>query len=163
MKIIKISQALKLTNINNLSLNSLLLAETLRRSSVKFTSQLKIKQHYKRLLSYGNSRHLSATALIPFVVDQSKGSERSYDIFSRLLKERIICLNGEIEDHVASVVIAQLFYLENENPEKEIKLYINSPGGTVTSGLAVYDAVGFCDIPYSAGNKHPTYLYNERD
>ncbi|KAG9290959.1 hypothetical protein G9A89_011109 [Geosiphon pyriformis] len=80
-----------------------------------------------------------AQALIPFVVEQTGRGERSYDIFSRLLKERIVCLNGEIEDSVASVVIAQLLFLEAENPEKAISLYINSPGGSVTAGMAVYD------------------------
>ncbi|KAG2216396.1 hypothetical protein INT45_012485, partial [Circinella minor] len=84
-------------------------------------------------------RHFHAQALIPFVVEQTGRGERSYDIFSRLLKERIICLNGPVDDNVASVIVAQLLFLEAENPEKPISLYINSPGGSVTAGMAIYD------------------------
>ncbi|KAM3580111.1 hypothetical protein VKS41_007350 [Umbelopsis sp. WA50703] len=80
-----------------------------------------------------------ADALIPFVVEQTARGERSYDIFSRLLKERIICLNGNIHDSLASVIVAQLLFLEAENPEKPINIYINSPGGSVTAGMAIYD------------------------
>ena len=82
-------------------------------------------------------------ALIPMVVEQTNRGERAYDIYSRLLKERIIFLVGPIDDAVASVVCAQLLYLESENPNKDIALYINSPGGTVSSGLAIYDTVQY--------------------
>ena len=81
--------------------------------------------------------------LVPMVVEQSARGERSYDIFSRLLKERIIFLVGPIEDHMANLIVAQLLFLESENPEKDISLYINSPGGQVTSGLSIYDTMQF--------------------
>ncbi len=80
-------------------------------------------------------------ALIPFIVEQNGRSERAYDIYSRLLKDNIIFIGSEIDDDVANLVIAQLLYLEAENPEKEISLYINSPGGSITSGLAIYDTM----------------------
>ena len=82
-------------------------------------------------------------ALVPMVVEQTNRGERAYDIFSRLLKERIIFIAGPIEDSVATLVCAQLLFLESENPKKEISLYINSPGGVVTSGLAIYDTMQF--------------------
>ncbi|KAG0208507.1 hypothetical protein BGX28_000561 [Mortierella sp. GBA30] len=82
-----------------------------------------------------------AQTLVPFVVEQSARGERSYDIFSRLLKERIICLNGTVHDHSAALIVAQLLFLESENPEKPISLYINSPGGSVTAGMAIYDTM----------------------
>ena len=85
----------------------------------------------------------TAMALIPMVVEQTNRGERSYDIYSRLLKERIIFLTGPVEDHVATLVCAQLLFLEAENPKKEIALYINSPGGVVTSGMAIYDTMQF--------------------
>lgn len=81
--------------------------------------------------------------LIPFIVEQDGKSERAYDIYSRLLKDNIIFVGSEINDEVANSVIAQLLYLEAENPEKEISLYINSPGGSITSGLAIYDTMQF--------------------
>ncbi len=81
--------------------------------------------------------------LIPMVVEQSSRGERSYDIYSRMLKERIIFLTGEVEDHMCAVVVAQLLFLESENPEKEIFMYINSPGGVVTAGLSVYDTMQY--------------------
>jgi len=81
--------------------------------------------------------------LIPMVVEQSARGERSYDIYSRMLKERIIFLTGEVEDHMCSVVVAQLLFLESENPEKDIFMYINSPGGVVTAGLSVYDTMQY--------------------
>ncbi len=81
--------------------------------------------------------------LIPTVIEQSSRGERAYDIYSRLLKERIIFLGGEINDHVANLIIAQLLFLDSENPEKDIHLYINSPGGVVTSGLAIYDTMQY--------------------
>ncbi|KZL06315.1 MULTISPECIES: ATP-dependent Clp endopeptidase proteolytic subunit ClpP [unclassified Pseudovibrio] len=82
-------------------------------------------------------------SLVPMVVEQTNRGERAYDIFSRLLKERIIFLTGPVEDTVATLVCSQLLYLEAENPNKEIALYINSPGGVVTSGLAIYDTMQF--------------------
>jgi ATP-dependent Clp protease, protease subunit len=85
----------------------------------------------------------TAMALIPMVVEQTNRGERSYDIYSRLLKERIIFLTGPVEDQVATLVCAQLLFLEAENPKKEIALYINSPGGVVTSGMAIYDTMQF--------------------
>jgi ATP-dependent Clp protease protease subunit len=85
----------------------------------------------------------TASALIPMVIEQTNRGERSYDIYSRMLKERIIFLVGGIDDSVASVVTAQLLFLESENPNKEISLYINSPGGVVTSGLAIYDTMQY--------------------
>lgn len=81
--------------------------------------------------------------LVPMVVEQSGRGERAYDIYSRLLKERVIFLVGPIEDHMANLVVAQLLFLEAENPEKEISIYINSPGGAVTSALAMYDTMQF--------------------
>lgn len=90
----------------------------------------------------------TAQMLVPMVVEQTGRGERSYDIYSRLLKERIIFLGTEIDDTVANLVIAQLLFLQSEDPEKDISLYINSPGGVVTSGLAIYDTMQFlkCDI-----------------
>ncbi len=87
-------------------------------------------------------------ALIPMVVEQSNRGERSYDIYSRLLENRIIFITGEIDDAVANTVVAQLIYLESKDPEKDIYLYINSPGGSVTSGLAIYDTMNYikCDV-----------------
>jgi len=81
--------------------------------------------------------------LVPMVVEQTNRGERSYDIYSRLLKERIIFLTGAVDDHVASVITAQFLFLEAENPKKDIALYINSPGGTVSSGLAIYDTMQY--------------------
>jgi len=83
------------------------------------------------------------SSLIPMVVDQTSRGERSYDIYSRLLKERIIFVTGPIDDHVASVVCAQLLFLESESPDKDIFMYINSPGGVVSSGLAMYDTMQY--------------------
>lgn len=82
-------------------------------------------------------------ALIPMVIEQTPRGERSYDIYSRLLKERVIFLVGQVEDHMANLVVAQLLFLESENPDKDIHLYINSPGGSVTAGLAIYDTMQF--------------------
>jgi ATP-dependent Clp protease protease subunit len=81
--------------------------------------------------------------LVPMVVEQTPRGERSYDIYSRLLKERVIFLVGQVEDHMANLVVAQLLFLESENPDKDIHLYINSPGGVVTSGMAIYDTMQF--------------------
>lgn len=85
--------------------------------------------------------------LIPMVIDQTNSGERSYDIYSRLLEDRIVFLTGEINDAVANTVVAQLIYLEAKNPEKEIHLYINSPGGSVSAGLAIYDTIKFVRCP----------------
>lgn len=87
--------------------------------------------------------------LVPMVVEQTNRGERAYDIYSRLLKERIIFVTGAIEDHVASLITAQLLFLEADNPKKEISLYINSPGGVVTSGMAIYDTIQFIRPPVS--------------
>jgi ATP-dependent Clp protease protease subunit len=87
-----------------------------------------------------NERNMN---LVPIVVEQTARGERSYDIYSRLLKERVIFIVGEIEDHMANLVIAQLLFLEAENPDKDISIYINSPGGVITSGLAIYDTMQF--------------------
>jgi ATP-dependent Clp protease protease subunit len=81
--------------------------------------------------------------LVPMVVEQSARGERAYDIYSRLLKERVIFIVGPIEDHMANLIVAQLLFLESENPDKDISLYINSPGGSVTAGLAIYDTMQF--------------------
>ncbi|MFT0892586.1 ATP-dependent Clp protease proteolytic subunit [Pseudochelatococcus sp. G4_1912] len=87
------------------------------------------------------------STLVPMVVEQSNRGERAFDIFSRLLRERIIFLTGPVEDHSASLVVAQLLFLEAENPKKEISFYINSPGGVVTSGLSIYDTMQFIRSP----------------
>jgi ATP-dependent Clp protease protease subunit len=86
--------------------------------------------------------------LIPMVVEQTSRGERAYDIYSRMLKERIVFLTGPVEDHMASLITAQLLFLEAENPEKDIQLYINSPGGVVTAGLSIYDTMQYvrCDV-----------------
>lgn len=86
--------------------------------------------------------------LVPIVVEQSARGERSYDIYSRLLKERVVFLVGPVDDYSANVIVAQLLFLESENPDKDIHLYINSPGGSVTAGLAIYDTMQFikCDV-----------------
>jgi len=85
----------------------------------------------------------TALGLVPMVVEQTAKGERSYDIYSRLLKERVIFLVGQIEDHMANLIIAQMLFLESENPDKDISLYINSPGGVVTAGMAIYDTMQF--------------------
>ncbi|MGF1723444.1 ATP-dependent Clp endopeptidase proteolytic subunit ClpP [Photobacterium nomapromontoriensis] len=82
-------------------------------------------------------------ALVPMVVEQTSRGERSYDIYSRLLKERVIFLTGQVEDHMANLVVAQLLFLESENPDKDIFLYINSPGGSVTAGMSIYDTMQY--------------------
>jgi len=89
-----------------------------------------------------------ALNLVPMVVEQNSRGERAYDIYSRLLKERVVFIVGSVEDYMANVVVAQLLYLESENPEKDIHIYINSPGGSVTAGLAIYDTMQFisCDV-----------------
>ena len=90
----------------------------------------------------------TSLGLVPMVVEQSARGERSYDIYSRMLKDRIVFMVGPVEDQVANLVIAQILYLESENPDKDIHLYINSPGGSVTAGMAIYDTMQFvrCDL-----------------
>ena len=90
-----------------------------------------------------NDKEIKALNLVPMVVEQTSRGERSYDIYSRLLKERVVFLVGPVEDNVANLIIAQLLFLESENPDKDIHLYINSPGGSVSAGLAVYDTMQF--------------------
>ncbi|MEM1175486.1 MAG: ATP-dependent Clp endopeptidase proteolytic subunit ClpP [Pseudomonadota bacterium] len=85
----------------------------------------------------------TALNLVPMVVEQTARGERSYDIYSRLLKERVVFLVGPVEDHMANLIVAQLLFLESENPDKDIHLYINSPGGSVTAGLSIYDTMQF--------------------
>ena len=84
-----------------------------------------------------------ASGLVPMVVEQSSRGERAYDIYSRLLKERVIFLVGQVEDHMANLIVAQMLFLESENPDNDIHLYINSPGGSVTAGLSIYDTMQF--------------------
>ena len=96
--------------------------------------------------SHNNSQNISGiteNALVPMVVEQTAKGERSYDIYSRLLKERVIFLCGQVEDHMANLIVAQLLFLESESSEKDIFLYINSPGGSVTAGMAIYDTMNF--------------------
>jgi ATP-dependent Clp protease, protease subunit len=87
-------------------------------------------------------------SLVPMVVESTSKGERAYDIFSRLLKERIVMLNSEVEDHMANSIVAQLLFLESENPDKDISMFINSPGGVVTAGMSIYDTMQFikCDV-----------------
>ena len=82
-------------------------------------------------------------ALIPMVIEQTPRGERSFDIYSRLLKERVLFLSGPIDDYISNLVVAQLLFLESENPEKDISIYINSPGGSISAGLAIYDTMQF--------------------
>ena len=102
--------------------------------SVGFTSTLGLSD---------NVSSSAASNLIPVVLEQTPRSERLYDIYSRMLKERVIFMVGQVEDHMANVIVAQLLFLESENPDKDISLYINSPGGSVTAGMAIYDTMQF--------------------
>ena len=90
-----------------------------------------------------NTKEIQALNLVPMVVEQTSRGERAYDIYSRLLKDRLVFIVGPIEDNIANLIVAQLLYLESENPDKDIHLYINSPGGSVTAGLAIYDTMQF--------------------
>lgn len=96
-------------------------------------------------MSYHNNQDQLAPhmALVPMVIEQTSRGERSYDIYSRLLKERIIFLTGQVEDHMANLMVAQMLFLEAENPDKDIHLYINSPGGVITAGMSIYDTMQF--------------------
>jgi ATP-dependent Clp protease protease subunit len=96
-----------------------------------------------RATNHGGALEAQALNLVPMVVEQTARGERAYDIYSRLLKERVIFIVGPIEDHMANLVVAQLLFLESENPDKDVALYINSPGGSVTSGMAIYDTMQF--------------------
>ena len=91
----------------------------------------------------GGAQHARALNLVPMVIEQTARGERAYDIYSRLLKERVVFIVGPVEDYMANVVVAQLLFLESENPDKDIHLYINSPGGSVSAGLAIYDTMQF--------------------
>ncbi len=91
----------------------------------------------------GGALQTEALGLVPMVVEQTSRGERSYDIYSRLLKERVIFMVGQVEDHMANLIVAQLLFLEAENPDKDIHLYINSPGGSVTAGMSIYDTMQF--------------------
>ncbi len=91
-----------------------------------------------------------AQTLVPMVVEQTARGERAYDIYSRLLKERVVFVVGQVEDHMANLVVAQLLYLESENPDKDIHLYINSPGGVVTAGMSIYDTMQFIKADVSS-------------
>ncbi len=106
--------------------------------------------HFDMLMSAHNTaqsaqynQSVPQAALVPMVVEQSARGERSFDIFSRLLRERVIFLTGQVEDHMANLIVAQLLFLEAENPDKDIHLYINSPGGSVSAGLAIFDTMNF--------------------
>lgn len=92
---------------------------------------------------------IKALSHVPMVIEQSSKGERAYDIYSRLLKERVVFLVGPVEDHVANVIVAQLLFLESENPDKDIYMYINSPGGSVTAGMAIYDTMQYIKSPVS--------------
>jgi ATP-dependent Clp protease protease subunit len=91
----------------------------------------------------GGAVNTTSLNLVPMVVEQSARGERAYDIYSRLLKERVIFIVGQVEDHMANLIVAQLLFLESENPDKDIHLYINSPGGSVSAGMAIYDTMQF--------------------
>lgn len=98
---------------------------------------------YSSLVTSNLQQPETATGTVPMVIEQSARGERAYDIYSRLLKERVIFLVGQVEDFMANLVVAQLLFLESENPDKDINIYINSPGGVVTAGLAIYDTMQF--------------------
>ena len=94
-------------------------------------------------MSDNHTKGIDNLGLIPMVIEQTSRGERSFDIYSRLLKERVVFMVGQVDDHMANLIVAQLLFLESDNPDKDISLYINSPGGAVTSGLAVYDTMQF--------------------
>lgn len=99
--------------------------------------------HFDTLLNAASNQYEMQNALVPMVVEQSSRGERSFDIFSRLLRERVVFLTGQVEDNMANLIVAQMLFLEAENPDKDIHLYINSPGGVVTAGMAIYDTMNF--------------------
>lgn len=94
-------------------------------------------------IEYGTSSQINNLGLVPVVVEQTARGERSFDIYSRLLKERVVFMVGPVDDYMANIVVAQLLFLESENPDKDIHLYINSPGGSVTAGMSIYDTMQF--------------------
>lgn len=102
-----------------------------------------IKNHMGSVGAISQGSDITASGLIPMVIEQTARGERSFDIYSRLLKERVIFMVGQVEDHMANLIVAQLLFLESENPDKDIHLYINSPGGSVTAGLSIYDTMQF--------------------
>ena len=104
---------------------------------------MSVKYSSAELTSIRREEMITQANLVPMVVEQSARGERAYDIYSRLLKERVIFIVGPIEDHMANLIVAQLLFLESENPDKDISLYINSPGGSVSAGLAIYDTMQF--------------------
>ena len=101
-------------------------------------------------------------SLVPYVVEQTSRGERNYDIYSRLLKDRIIFLGEEVNETTASLVVAQLLFLESEDPGKDIQLYINSPGGSVTAGMAIYDTIQYikCDVLQSVSEWQPAWVHS---
>ncbi|KAJ1916145.1 hypothetical protein H4219_003946 [Mycoemilia scoparia] len=112
------------------------------------SKQVALIQHQMKRRDYHPTLQM-ANSLIPMVIEQTGRGERSFDIYSRLLKERIVFLNGQVNDSLSSVIVAQLLFLEAENPEKPISMYINSPGGSVTSGMAIYDTMQYISAPIS--------------
>src|SRR6476619_1694694 len=109
----------------------------------------RLRRPERQSVNHGIDRKMVTVGqLVPMVVEQTARGERAFDIYSRMLKERIVFIMGPIDDHVASLVTAQLLFLEADNPEKDVGLYINSPGGVVTSGLAIYDTMQYirCDV-----------------
>jgi ATP-dependent Clp protease protease subunit len=119
-----------------------------RRSKYRKTNRKGIMSKYSQQAPMGNvmtdtQRMQELAALVPMVIEQTARGERSFDIYSRLLKERVIFLVGQVEDYMANLVVAQLLFLESENPDKDIHLYINSPGGSVTAGMSIYDTMQF--------------------
>ena len=99
--------------------------------------------NFQHPTSFNGIPVVEASGLVPMVVEQTSRGERAYDIYSRLLKERVIFLVGQVEDHMANLIVAQMLFLESENPDKDIHLYINSPGGSVTAGMSIYDTMQF--------------------
>ena len=99
--------------------------------------------NFQHNVTTGTTHDVEASGLVPMVVAQTSRGERAYDIYSRLLKERVIFMVGQVEDHMANLIVAQMLFLESENPDKDIHLYINSPGGSVTAGLSIYDTMQF--------------------
>lgn len=106
-------------------------------------SNVKQNPYFEQLNEAYHTQIQPQDALVPMVIEQSGRGERSFDIFSRLLRERVIFLTGQVEDNMANLIVAQLLFLEADNPEKDIHLYINSPGGVVTAGMAIYDTMNF--------------------
>lgn len=107
-----------------------------------------LKEEYTEIMKNNSNKQIRSEYLIPTVIEKSQFGERAYDIYSRLLKERIIFLSGPVDDGLANTVIAQLIFLQSQDPKKDISIYINSPGGSVTAGLAIYDTIQFlsCDV-----------------